>query len=634
MSEGRVRRAYVGIAGGPRPLPPRVATELGRERGDRGGRGRARQPRRPRRAARRGPDRLGGRPRRARRRRPPAPDGRRPHRPARWTSAWCASGARMTLPITPVELRDPAGVERRPGPGVGSAHGSAGARRGARTPSARRSTRRRRGSGRVVLVAGEAGIGKSSLLAAVPGGARRATRRFLVGRLRPAPDAAGPRARSTTSRARPAGAWPTRCAATAAARTSWRPCSTRSPSSPPRVLVVEDVHWADEGTLDLLALLGRRIGTTTGTLMVTLRPDQAGDRLRGDARRAAGGGGAARRPAARSARRRWPSSPAAPGAPAAGPPPDHRAATPSTSPRSWPRPGDEIPGSVRDAVLARARRLSPAAREVLEIVVRGARARRDVARQGGARGRPGRAGGRVRGGGDARARRGRPALPPRDRPLQRRGGAVADAPPRARRARARRPARARRRRPGAPGAPRAARGRRTRPCSPPRPPPRPPRPPRARTPRRPSTTARRSTPRGTRRRSSAPSCWRASRSRPTSPGGPDEALATRREALAIRTDLGQIAEAGEDERWLSRLLWWAGQRVESEAAANRAVALLEPLGPSPGLAMAYSTLSQLDDARLAHPGDGPVGQPGDRDGARARRPRRRWPTPSTTSAPR
>jgi S1-C subfamily serine protease len=33
MSEGRVRRAYVGIAGGPRPLPPRVAAELERTRG-------------------------------------------------------------------------------------------------------------------------------------------------------------------------------------------------------------------------------------------------------------------------------------------------------------------------------------------------------------------------------------------------------------------------------------------------------------------------------------------------------------------------------------------------------------------------------------------------------------------------
>src|SRR5919201_2255509 len=30
MREGRYRRAYLGIAGGPRPLPPRVASELGR----------------------------------------------------------------------------------------------------------------------------------------------------------------------------------------------------------------------------------------------------------------------------------------------------------------------------------------------------------------------------------------------------------------------------------------------------------------------------------------------------------------------------------------------------------------------------------------------------------------------------
>ena len=33
MSEGRFRRAYIGIAGGTRPLPPRLATELGRRSG-------------------------------------------------------------------------------------------------------------------------------------------------------------------------------------------------------------------------------------------------------------------------------------------------------------------------------------------------------------------------------------------------------------------------------------------------------------------------------------------------------------------------------------------------------------------------------------------------------------------------
>src|SRR5204863_3271893 len=33
MSEGRVRRAYIGIVGGARPLPPRFASELGRHAG-------------------------------------------------------------------------------------------------------------------------------------------------------------------------------------------------------------------------------------------------------------------------------------------------------------------------------------------------------------------------------------------------------------------------------------------------------------------------------------------------------------------------------------------------------------------------------------------------------------------------
>jgi S1-C subfamily serine protease len=33
MTEGRFRRAYLGIAGGPRPLPPRLARELRQESG-------------------------------------------------------------------------------------------------------------------------------------------------------------------------------------------------------------------------------------------------------------------------------------------------------------------------------------------------------------------------------------------------------------------------------------------------------------------------------------------------------------------------------------------------------------------------------------------------------------------------
>src|SRR6266571_3135673 len=33
MRDGRFRRAYLGIAGGSRPLPPRLIAEIGRERG-------------------------------------------------------------------------------------------------------------------------------------------------------------------------------------------------------------------------------------------------------------------------------------------------------------------------------------------------------------------------------------------------------------------------------------------------------------------------------------------------------------------------------------------------------------------------------------------------------------------------
>ena len=33
INEGRVRRAYIGIAGGSRPLPPRLAAEVGQEQG-------------------------------------------------------------------------------------------------------------------------------------------------------------------------------------------------------------------------------------------------------------------------------------------------------------------------------------------------------------------------------------------------------------------------------------------------------------------------------------------------------------------------------------------------------------------------------------------------------------------------
>ena len=42
------------------------------------------------------------------------------------------------------------------------------------------------------------------------------------------------------------------------------------------VAVVEDVHWADEATLDMLKLLGRRIERMSSLLVVTYRTEEVG----------------------------------------------------------------------------------------------------------------------------------------------------------------------------------------------------------------------------------------------------------------------------------------------------------------------------------------------------------------------
>lgn len=44
----------------------------------------------------------------------------------------------------------------------------------------------------------------------------------------------------------------------------------------PTVLVIEDVHWADDATLDVLRYAGRRIDTTTAMLVLSYRDDEIG----------------------------------------------------------------------------------------------------------------------------------------------------------------------------------------------------------------------------------------------------------------------------------------------------------------------------------------------------------------------
>jgi DNA-binding CsgD family transcriptional regulator/tetratricopeptide (TPR) repeat protein len=49
-------------------------------------------------------------------------------------------------------------------------------------------------------------------------------------------------------------------------------------SEQPTVAVFEDVHWADEATLDLLRFLGRRLAGVPALLIATYRSDEVGDR--------------------------------------------------------------------------------------------------------------------------------------------------------------------------------------------------------------------------------------------------------------------------------------------------------------------------------------------------------------------
>jgi DNA-binding CsgD family transcriptional regulator len=73
----------------------------------------------------------------------------------------------------------------------------------------------------------------------------------------------------------------------------------------------------------------------------------------------------------------------------------------------------------------------------------------------------------------------------------------------------------------------------------------------------------------------------------------EEAIAAREQAMAARRELGHDAAVGDALRWLSRLHWFGGRNPESRAFAAAAVDLLETLEPGPELAMAYSNMAQL-----------------------------------------
>ena len=135
----------------------------------------------------------------------------------------------------------------------------------------------------------------------------------------------------------------------------------------PTVLVLEDLQWADEATLDVLTMLATRIGATPALALATYRDDELG--LAPELRRVIGE--LARRP---SRLRLEPLSPAAVATLAA----PHGLDPATLHARTGGNPffvgevlatgGTQMPETVRDAVLARAGRLSEPARELLDAI--------------------------------------------------------------------------------------------------------------------------------------------------------------------------------------------------------------------------------------------------------------------------
>lgn len=71
------------------------------------------------------------------------------------------------------------------------------------------------------------------------------------------------------------------------------------------------------------------------------------------------------------------------------------------------------------------------------------------------------------------------------------------------------------------------------------------------------------------------------------------AVGAQREAVALRRSLGDLRALGADLRWLSRIHWWAGDADAAQEAAREAIDVLEQAGDERLLALALSNTSQL-----------------------------------------
>jgi DNA-binding CsgD family transcriptional regulator/tetratricopeptide (TPR) repeat protein len=224
-----------------------------------------------------------------------------------------------------------------------------------------------RGHGSVVLVSGEAGIGKSSLVEALRAHLPAEGRMFVgycddlatprtLGPFRDLVGSVG----TELSRAVTEGGDRDRLLSALRAELDW--------AQHPAVLVIEDVHWADDATLDALRFLVRRIASLPAVLVLTYRDDELGrdHALHGLLGLAARSEGLRRLPLRRL-------SAGAVRQLSAGSPINPSALYATTSGNPFfvhellvSADGDQVPPSVADAVLARVRQLEAAAQDVLE----------------------------------------------------------------------------------------------------------------------------------------------------------------------------------------------------------------------------------------------------------------------------
>jgi DNA-binding CsgD family transcriptional regulator len=215
--------------------------------------------------------------------------------------------------------------------------------------------------GTVVLVSGEAGIGKTTLVRMLREAVRDRARVVIVGceplsvpePLAPFRDLAGVVGGLDAALAN--------ADAPALARALCAACTQAT------VVAVEDVHWADALTLDVLRLLARRIETVPLVVLATYRDDELGTThpLRTLAGDLASAPDVVRVAPGRLSREAV-AALAAPSGRDAGRAYALTAGNPFLVVELLEGPGDGLPRSVREAALARASRLTAPARAVLE----------------------------------------------------------------------------------------------------------------------------------------------------------------------------------------------------------------------------------------------------------------------------